>query len=217
MEKTANYHLNQWDAADPIRREDFNADNAKIDAALAAGAQALADYQTANDAAVAQKAEQSALEDVQTALQGDIAAAELRVTALEQGVALVRLGVVTTQAANQTVTIDLQDTDMSEYAALLVFVGAPLVNSTAGKLYLTVNGENLLLLKVYDTDAGSMLAWLQNAGGTIVGGALNASSGGSSIDSNGGSLSAQWTEMQSVGVKGTSAVGLTCAFYGFKG
>lgn len=38
MEKTENYRLNQWDAQDAILREDFNADNAKIDAALAAGA-----------------------------------------------------------------------------------------------------------------------------------------------------------------------------------
>ncbi|MGM9607332.1 MAG: hypothetical protein ACI3XJ_07495 [Oscillospiraceae bacterium] len=63
MKKTTNYQLNQWDAADPIRRADFNADNAKIDAALAANAQALADYQTSNDAAVAQKADQSAFAD----------------------------------------------------------------------------------------------------------------------------------------------------------
>ena len=34
MTKTENYQLNQWDAADPIRREDFNSDNAAIDAAL---------------------------------------------------------------------------------------------------------------------------------------------------------------------------------------
>lgn len=34
MTKTDNYNLNQWEATDPIRREDFNADNAVIDAAL---------------------------------------------------------------------------------------------------------------------------------------------------------------------------------------
>ena len=34
MTKTEHYQLNQWDAADPIRREDFNADNAAVDAAL---------------------------------------------------------------------------------------------------------------------------------------------------------------------------------------
>ena len=35
MQKTTNFNLNQWDAADPVRREDFNADNLAIDAALA--------------------------------------------------------------------------------------------------------------------------------------------------------------------------------------
>lgn len=33
-EKTANYQLNQWAASDAFLRTDFNADNAKIDAAL---------------------------------------------------------------------------------------------------------------------------------------------------------------------------------------
>ena len=32
---TAVYQLNQWDAADPVIRTDFNEDNAKIEAALA--------------------------------------------------------------------------------------------------------------------------------------------------------------------------------------
>ena len=36
MTKTTNYNLNQWDAEDQVRREDFNADNAAIDAALKA-------------------------------------------------------------------------------------------------------------------------------------------------------------------------------------
>jgi len=34
MTHTTNYNLSQWDAADRILRTDFNADNAKIDAAL---------------------------------------------------------------------------------------------------------------------------------------------------------------------------------------
>jgi hypothetical protein len=36
LKKTQNYQLNQWDASDRILREDFNADNAKIDAAMEA-------------------------------------------------------------------------------------------------------------------------------------------------------------------------------------
>ena len=35
MEQTSNYQLNQWDKTDRIQMEDFNADNDKIDAALA--------------------------------------------------------------------------------------------------------------------------------------------------------------------------------------
>ena len=34
--KTANYQLNQWVGSDPVLMADFNADNQKIDAALAA-------------------------------------------------------------------------------------------------------------------------------------------------------------------------------------
>ena len=210
MQHTQNYQLSRWAKDDRIMMEDFNADNEKIDAALKANADAVGALQTGKADAAALSEETGA----RTAADSTLTA---RVTALEQGVKLVRLGAVTTQAANQTVTIDLQDTNMSEYAALLVFVSAPKLNSTTGKLYLTVNGENLLLLKVYDTDAGSLLEWLQDAGGTIVGGALNASSGGSSIDSHGGSMTAQWSQLQSVGVNGPSATGLTCTLYGFKG
>lgn len=36
MRKTEHYQLNLWDAEDAILREDFNADNEKIEAALAA-------------------------------------------------------------------------------------------------------------------------------------------------------------------------------------
>ena len=36
MNYTQNYQLNQWDAADRVLREDFNSDNRKIDAAIAA-------------------------------------------------------------------------------------------------------------------------------------------------------------------------------------
>ena len=42
MHKTANYQLNQWVKSDRIQMEDFNSDNAKIDAALKAHADILA-------------------------------------------------------------------------------------------------------------------------------------------------------------------------------
>lgn len=36
MEHTANYQLSQWEATDRIQMEDFNGDNAKVEAALTA-------------------------------------------------------------------------------------------------------------------------------------------------------------------------------------
>ena len=42
MEHTSNYNLSQWAGEDRILREDFNADNAKIEAALLQHAAALA-------------------------------------------------------------------------------------------------------------------------------------------------------------------------------
>ena len=41
MTKTPNYQLNQWAKSDRVMMDDFNADNAKIDAALKANADAI--------------------------------------------------------------------------------------------------------------------------------------------------------------------------------
>ena len=59
---TTNYELSQWLSTDQVLRTDFNADNAKIDAALADKAE-QADLDVLSTA-VAQKANQSALNTV---------------------------------------------------------------------------------------------------------------------------------------------------------
>ena len=52
MQHTTNYDLNQWEADDRVTRADFNADNAKIDAALAELASPLVKlYDVTTDAA----------------------------------------------------------------------------------------------------------------------------------------------------------------------
>ena len=55
--KTPNYQLNQWEATDSFLRNDFNEDNAKIDAAIMAvkneAAEALNGYKASVDAALA--------------------------------------------------------------------------------------------------------------------------------------------------------------------
>lgn len=58
---TPNYGLHQWEPGDDFLRTDFNADFAKLDAALQA---------KADKPALAQKADQTALEDVQAIAEG---------------------------------------------------------------------------------------------------------------------------------------------------
>ena len=60
---TTHYDLNQWQATDQVLRTDFNADNAKIDAALAGKAET--ETVSALQTAVAGKAEQADLSEVQ--------------------------------------------------------------------------------------------------------------------------------------------------------
>ena len=43
MTKTTNYQLNQWAKSDRVMMDDFNADNATLDAALKANADAIAE------------------------------------------------------------------------------------------------------------------------------------------------------------------------------
>ena len=68
--QTTNYQLNQWEPTDQVLRTDFNADNAKLDAALANKAET--ETVSALQTTVAAKAEQTAL-----------SALAARVTALE--------------------------------------------------------------------------------------------------------------------------------------
>ena len=66
MNHTQNYNLNQWAKSDQVKMEDFNADNAKIDAAI----KAEADARTALAAQVAQKASTSALNALSATVSG---------------------------------------------------------------------------------------------------------------------------------------------------
>ena len=71
---TANYQLNQWEPTDQVQRTDFNADNAKLDAAFKSLSEHIT--QKANQStvsklvtAVNQKAEQSDLKSLEEAVQ----------------------------------------------------------------------------------------------------------------------------------------------------
>ena len=80
---TTNYNLCQWEATDQVQRTDFNADNAKIDAALNILSSQVAQKAEATDltelgVAVAQKAEQADL----SALSATVAAHTAQIATL---------------------------------------------------------------------------------------------------------------------------------------
>lgn len=70
MQKTENYQLNQWDKTDRIQMEDFNADNAKIEAALAAEAGSRASLEQAVAALAAQMTPQTLVDATCTISNG---------------------------------------------------------------------------------------------------------------------------------------------------
>ena len=106
--QTTNYQLNQWEPIDQVLRTDFNADNAKLDAALKSLSDQViqkADASTVSalSQAVAAKAEQSALtEEISARTQADAVLAQKAGMQLIQQVQLVE----TNGYVNQPLSID---------------------------------------------------------------------------------------------------------------
>jgi len=106
---TPNYQLNQWNADDRVLRTDFNADNAKIDAALGKKAEqsALAALQTK----VSGKAEQSALTSLQNTVSQVSARAGSEI-----------LGSTTLTKEARSVRFDLSGVDWSNFSVLIAYI-----------------------------------------------------------------------------------------------
>ena len=66
MNKTANFQLTQWEKTDRIMMEDFNRDNAAIDAALKGNAEAVAAETAAREAADTALGKKAGLQLIQT-------------------------------------------------------------------------------------------------------------------------------------------------------
>lgn len=71
MEKTPKYDLSQWNRSDRILMEDFNRDNANLEAALAALAAGQAAETARVNTELAKKAEASALNSAKSALEAE--------------------------------------------------------------------------------------------------------------------------------------------------
>ena len=118
MKQTANYQLNQWEQADRILMADFNADNLKVDGALAG---------------------------LQTALSAETAALAARIdaltAALEAKSPFVKLKEVYVPENKRNVTMDLSDIDWSEWQAVYLDCDCPLSESASLRLN-TSNGPS---------------------------------------------------------------------------
>ena len=82
MTKTEHYQLNQWDAADQVKRTDFNEDNAKLDAALAGLSSSKADSTSVNAALEELRATDAAKAN-SSSVNSQFSTVNSRLTALE--------------------------------------------------------------------------------------------------------------------------------------
>ena len=109
---TTNYQLNQWEATDQVLRTEFNADNAKLDAALKANADAIA----------AEAAAREAGDEMITA-----------------GNCWVRVLDTTLETETQKWNIDMSGIDLSLYHRLVIY--PCLTGDTDQSPYLHINGD----------------------------------------------------------------------------
>ena len=118
VEHTTNYQLSQWETTDRILMADFNSDNAKLDAALAA-----------HDAALASKADAT-----------DVAALTQTMAALTPKAGLQRIGGdLSVASASQYWTISLSAVNWAEWKAVYVYID-PYANSS-GRYIITWGGN----------------------------------------------------------------------------
>ena len=115
MNQTTNYQLSQWEATDRILMSDFNADNAKIDAALKTQAEAISALGAQLDA----KADQDDL------------------TALANRSRFTKLAEVTLQSDSNSFEIDLRGIDWTQWA----YVHLDYKNTNGSQMWLYLNSE----------------------------------------------------------------------------
>ena len=120
---TTNYQLNQWEPTDAVQRVDFNADNAKVDAAL----KSLSDQvvQKANQSAVNtlitavnQKADASTVNALSQTVAGKADQSEVDALTAKAGTQLISR--TTMSAAAALFSVELSDLLWSEWATVTI-------------------------------------------------------------------------------------------------
>ena len=147
MNKTEIYQLNQWEADDRIRREDFNRDNANIEAGM-----------TALNNAVSQEA--------QARKAGDEAAVR-EMSARVDAIPFVKLCEVTATAETQQMNVDLSAYPLEQYYQLIII---PEIQTVS-----TENNSNILVRcngisnMIYRNDSALQNYWASIPAGKVIG------------------------------------------------
>ncbi|WP_294852918.1 hypothetical protein [uncultured Oscillibacter sp.] len=147
MERTEQYQLSRWQKSDRILMDDFNADNAKIDAALAANAAAILMEKAAREAAAAaEEAARKSADAVEEAARRNADAAEESArksadAALQSSIIttnpIARLVDVTTSASVNQVNLTIGNIDWNAYAQIFLYADI----KGNGALTVTVDGR----------------------------------------------------------------------------
>lgn len=147
MKQTETYQLNQWEASDRIRREDFNRDNVNIEA----GMKALS-------GAVTQEA--------QARQEGD-AAVVREMSAQVDAIPLVKLCQITATAETQQMDLDMNAYPLEQYYQLIIF---PEITTVSTEDYANILVRcNGIGEKVYRNDSDIQNYWARIPAGKIKG------------------------------------------------
>ena len=131
---TTNYQLNQWEATDQVLRTDFNQDNAKLDAALAA-----------HDTALAGKASVTDLEAVEEELDAETAARTALAAQLEAKTGLHLLQTTTLTGPAYSLGLDPATVDWTQWKHLYLCLSPQLEQNTTYNLVFNNHADYRLI------------------------------------------------------------------------
>lgn len=230
--QTPNYGLNQWIPSDQVVRLDFNADNEKIDAALAGLSQELsakADQSEVDtlSAALQSKANLSALNSLTTTVNAKASKTELNTLRQDMtaGDLWVRLASAKLSSAASRLSLDLSGVNLLDYWQIKVYFSCAncpgvsiRVNNVSNGIYITnpipsgsANNSATALTTLVPPNsgtypiAGSITSQILADGGTAVFYCCNSSTNGGSTTSTVSRLSnVTWDTLTSLDFTATS-------------
>ena len=157
LNHTQNYQLSQWESTDRILMQNFNSDNAKLDAALKAQSDAIAAkaaQSTVNSLTqtVNAKANQSDLTALTqtvsgkadtSALTAETAARQAADDALAEKAGAQLIQRVTLSAAQEWVTLDMSEIDWTRWSAVAIRARPVLASGDSYRAYCHTTGNTI--------------------------------------------------------------------------